>query len=54
MPYLQRDGSRFHYHLDDYTEPRQAKSVVLTLDSDFRVYRKDRRHVIPTLMPPTP
>ena len=29
MPYLQRDGSRFHYHLDDYTEPWQAKSVVL-------------------------
>jgi len=33
---------------------QQAKSVVLTLDRDFRVYRKDRRHVIPTLMPPTP
>ena len=29
MPYLQRDGSRFHYHLDDYTEPWQVKSVVL-------------------------
>ncbi len=29
MPYLQLTGSRFHYHLDDYTEPWQAKSVVL-------------------------
>ena len=32
---------------------QQAESVVLTLDSDFRVYRKNRRNVIPTLMPPT-
>ena len=29
MPYLQVNGSRFHYHLDDYTEPWLAKSVVL-------------------------
>jgi len=29
MPYLQLKGSRFHYHLDDYTEPWKAKSVVL-------------------------
>ena len=29
MPYLQLDGSRFHYHLDDYTEPWQAKTVVM-------------------------
>ncbi len=29
MPYVNINGSRFHYHLDDYTEPWQAKSVVL-------------------------
>lgn len=29
MPYLRLNGLRFHYHLDDYTEPWQAKSVVL-------------------------
>jgi predicted nucleic acid-binding protein len=28
-----------------------AESVVLTLDADFRVYRKNGRQVIPTLMP---
>ena len=28
-----------------------AESVVVTLDSDFRVYRRNRRHVIPTIMP---
>jgi len=28
-----------------------ADSVVLTLDRDFKVYRKNGRHVIPTLMP---
>ncbi|HEY3257604.1 MAG TPA: PIN domain-containing protein [Gemmatimonadaceae bacterium] len=28
-----------------------AQSVILTLDSDFRVYRRNRRHVIPTIMP---
>ncbi len=28
-----------------------ADSVVFTLDSDFRIYRKDRRKVIPTIMP---
>jgi predicted nucleic acid-binding protein len=27
-------------------------SRVLTLDSDFKVYRKNRRQVIPTIMPP--
>ncbi len=29
MPYLQLNGTRFHYHFDDYTEPWQTKSVVL-------------------------
>ena len=29
----------------------QAQSKVLTLDQDFRVYRKHGRHVIPVLMP---
>ena len=29
MPYLQIAGSRFHYHLEDYSEPWQAKSIVL-------------------------
>ncbi len=28
-----------------------AESVIVTLDSDFRVYRRNRRHVIPTIMP---
>lgn len=28
-----------------------AASVVLTLDGDFRVYRRNRRQVIPTIMP---
>ncbi|MDP1858476.1 MAG: PIN domain-containing protein [Gemmatimonadaceae bacterium] len=28
-----------------------VQSVVLTLDSDFRVYRRNRRQVIPTIMP---
>jgi predicted nucleic acid-binding protein len=27
------------------------KSTVLTLDSDFRVYRRNRRQVVPTIMP---
>ena len=27
------------------------QSMVLTLDSDFRVYRRNRRQVIPTIMP---
>lgn len=27
------------------------KSVVLTLDSDFKVYRRNKRQVVPTLMP---
>ena len=26
-------------------------AAVLTLDGDFRVYRRNRRHVIPTIMP---
>ena len=29
----------------------EPESVVVTIDSDFRVYRRDRRHVIPTIMP---
>lgn len=28
-----------------------AQSTVVTLDSDFRVYRRNRRQVIPTIMP---
>ena len=28
-----------------------ADSVVVTIDGDFRVYRRNRRHVIPTIMP---
>jgi len=28
-----------------------AKSTVITLDSDFHVYRKQGRHVVPTIMP---
>ena len=28
-----------------------AHSVVVTLDGDFRVYRRNRRQVIPTIMP---
>ena len=27
-------------------------SVVLTLDADFRIYRKHRRQMVPTIMPP--
>jgi len=27
------------------------KSVVLTLDSDFKVYRRNKRQIVPTLMP---
>jgi len=30
---------------------RHSKSRLLTLDRDFQVYRKHRRHVIPTTMP---
>ena len=26
-------------------------SRIFTLDSDFTLYRKDRRHIIPTIMP---
>ena len=28
-----------------------AESVIVTLDSDFRVYRRNRRQVIPAIMP---
>ena len=28
-----------------------AESLIVTLDSDFRVYRRNRRQVIPTIMP---
>ncbi len=28
-----------------------TNSVVLTLDSDFKVYRKNKRKVVPTIMP---
>jgi predicted nucleic acid-binding protein len=31
---------------------QHSKSRVLTLDRDFRIYRRHRRHVIPTVMPP--
>lgn len=30
----------------------EQRSVVLTLDSDFRVYRRNRRQTIPAIMPP--
>lgn len=33
---------------------QHAGSVVLTLDSDFRIYRKQGRHLIPTIMPSSP
>jgi uncharacterized protein len=29
----------------------ETQSVVVTLDSNFRVYRRNRRQVIPTIMP---
>lgn len=29
----------------------EADSAVITLDSDFRVYRRNRRHVVPVIMP---
>lgn len=29
----------------------EPQSVIVTLDSDFRVYRRNRRQVIPTIMP---
>ncbi|GIT42645.1 MAG: hypothetical protein Ct9H300mP11_05810 [Chloroflexota bacterium] len=28
MPFLTLNGSRFHYHWDDYTEPWRSKSGV--------------------------
>lgn len=30
---------------------QHGKSHLLTLDRDFQVYRKHRRHIIPTIMP---
>ncbi|MDX2055455.1 MAG: PIN domain-containing protein [Polyangiaceae bacterium] len=30
----------------------EANSVILTMDSDFRVYRRNRRQTIPTMTPP--
>ncbi|MSR06050.1 MAG: PIN domain-containing protein [Gemmatimonadetes bacterium] len=29
----------------------EPRSVIVTLDSDFRVYRRNRRQVVPTIMP---
>jgi uncharacterized protein len=29
----------------------ERETVIVTLDSDFHVYRRNRRHVIPTIMP---
>ena len=29
----------------------EPKSAILTLDNDFRIYRRNRRQVIPTIMP---
>ncbi len=29
----------------------EPQSVIMTLDSDFRVYRRNRRQLIPTIMP---
>lgn len=29
----------------------EPNSIVITLDSDFKVYRRNRRRVIPTIMP---
>lgn len=29
----------------------EASSVVITLDSDFRAYRRNRRQAVPTIMP---
>lgn len=28
-----------------------AQTTIVTLDGDFRVYRRNRREVIPTIMP---
>ena len=28
-----------------------AQSAIVTLDSDFRVYRRNRRRIVPTIMP---
>lgn len=30
---------------------QNANSVILTTDSDFRIYRKNKRKIIPTIMP---
>ena len=32
---------------------QRAQSVVMTLDGDFRIYRKHGRQVVPTIMPAT-
>ena len=28
-----------------------AGSVILTLDRDFKIYRKNKRNIVPTIMP---
>ena len=48
MPYLQLNGTRFHYHLDDYTEPWKSKSVVLLHHSAAGNLQRGRAWV-PTL-----
>jgi hypothetical protein len=30
----------------------EPHSVLLTLDGDFRIYRRSKRQMIPTIMPP--
>jgi predicted nucleic acid-binding protein len=30
----------------------EPETLVLTLDNDFRAYRRNKRHVIPAIMPP--
>jgi predicted nucleic acid-binding protein len=32
---------------------QQPQALVMTLDNDFRIYRKNGRQVVPTLMPPS-
>ncbi|MFN2317271.1 MAG: pilus assembly protein, partial [Gemmatimonadales bacterium] len=29
----------------------EPQSVIVTLDSDFRIYRRNRRQVVPVVMP---
>ncbi|MCA1574088.1 MAG: PIN domain-containing protein [Acidobacteria bacterium] len=31
---------------------KEEKGIVFTLDSDFHIYRRHRRQIVPTLMPP--